>query len=129
MIFVKMAKFKSLRETDRGQRRIARSVILAHKVPKTIHKFLVLVEGIDDLPIYYKFFNIDVVDIKDCNGCEHVNTVHETIKNETNFKFLSILDSDFKRLDGIEPFDTNVFYTDYHDSELMITEYLSLIHI
>lgn len=118
-----MAKFKSLRETDRGQRRIARSVILAHKVPKTIHKFLVLVEGIDDLPIYYKFFNIDVVDIKDCNGCEHVNTVHETIKNETNFKFLSILDSDFKRLDGIEPFDTNVFYTDYHDSELMITEY------
>lgn len=75
-----MAKFKSLRETDRGQRRIARSVILAHKVPKTIHKFLVLVEGIDDLPIYYKFFNIDVVDIKDCNGCEHVNTVHETIK-------------------------------------------------
>lgn len=113
MIFVKMAKFKSLRETDRGQRRIARSVILAHKVPKTIHKFLVLVEGIDDLPIYYKFFNIDVVDIKDCNGCEHVNTVHETIKNETNFKFLSILDSDFKRLDGIEPFDTNVFYTDY----------------
>lgn len=123
MIFVKMAKFKSLRETDRGQRRIARSVILAHKVPKTIHKFLVLVEGIDDLPIYYKFFNIDVVDIKDCNGCEHVNTVHETIKNETNFKFLSILDSDFKRLDGIEPFDTNVFYTDYHDSELMITEY------
>ena len=122
MIFVKMGKFRSLRETESGQKRIARSIILAHKMPLTISKFLVLVEGIDDVAIYNKFFNMDEVDIKDCNGCEHVKTVHETIKKETNYRFLSILDSDFKRLDGIDPFDTNVFYTDGHDSELMLIE-------
>ena len=122
MIFVKMGKFKSLKEIDSGQKRIARSIILGHKMPSTISKFLVLVEGIDDVVIYNNFFNIDEVDIKDCNGCDHVKTVHETIKEETNYRFLSILDSDFKRLDGIEPFDTNVFFTDGHDSELMLIE-------
>lgn len=67
-----MGKFRSLRETESGQKRIARSIILAHKMPLTISKFLVLVEGIDDVAIYNKFFNMDEVDIKDCNGCEHV---------------------------------------------------------
>ena len=34
MIFVKMGQFKSLRETEKGQKRIARSILLAHKVLK-----------------------------------------------------------------------------------------------
>lgn len=123
MIFVKMGQFKSLRETEKGQKRIARSILLAHKVPQTINKFLVLVEGIDDLPIYRKFFDMNNVDIKDCNGCEHVKVVHDTIKQERegNKPFLSILDSDFNQLNGNVPFDSNVFYTDYHDSELLIS--------
>ena len=123
MIFVKMGQFKSLRETEKGQKRIARSILLAHKVPQTINKFLVLVEGIDDLPIYRKFFDMNKVDIKDCNGCEHVKVVHDTIKQERegNKPFLSILDSDFNQLNGNVPFDSNVFYTDYHDSELLIS--------
>ena len=123
MIFVKMGQFKSLRETEKGQKRIARSILLAHKVPQTINKFLVLVEGIDDLPIYRKFFEMNKVDIKDCNGCEHVKVVHDTIKQERegNKPFLSILDSDFNQLNGNVPFDSNVFYTDYHDSELLIS--------
>ena len=123
MIFVKMGKFNSLRETDKGQKRIARSILLAHKVPQTIHKFLVLVEGIDDLPICRKYFDLNKVDIKDCNGCKHVKAVHDTIKQERvgNKPFLSILDSDFNQLNGNAPFDSNVFYTDYHDSELLIS--------
>ena len=123
MIFVKMGQFKSLRETEKGQKRIARSILLAHKVPQTINKFLVLVEGIDDLPIYRKFFDMNKVDIKDCNGCEHVKVVHDTIKQERegNKPFLSILDSDFNQLNGNVPFDSNFFYTDYHDSELLIS--------
>lgn len=123
MIFVKMGQFKSLRETEKGQKRIARSILLAHKVPQTINKFLVLVEEIDDLPIYRKFFDMNKVDIKDCNGCEHVKVVHDTIKQERegNKPFLSILDSDFNQLNGNVPFDSNVFYTDYHDSELLIS--------
>lgn len=118
-----MGQFKSLRETEKGQKRIARSILLAHKVPQTINKFLVLVEGIDDLPIYRKFFDMNKVDIKDCNGCEHVKVVHDTIKQERegNKPFLSILDSDFNQLNGNVPFDSNVFYTDYHDSELLIS--------
>lgn len=95
-----MGQFKSLRETEKGQKRIARSILLAHKVPQTINKFLVLVEGIDDLPIYRKFFDMNKVDIKDCNGCDHVKAVHDTIKQEReiNKPFLSILDSDFNQL-------------------------------
>lgn len=105
MIFVEMGQFKSLRETEKGQKRIARSILLAHKVPQTINKFLVLVEGIDDLPIYRKFFDMNKVDIKDCNGCEHVKVVHDTIKQERegNKPFLSILDSDFNQLNGNVP--------------------------
>ena len=123
MIFVKMGQFKSLRETEKGQKRIARSILLAHKIPQTINKFLVLVERINDLPIYRKFFDMNKVDIKDCNGCEHVKVVHDTIKQERegNKPFLSILDSDFNQLNGNVPFDSNVFYTDYHDSELLIS--------
>ena len=105
MIFVEMGQFKSLRETEKGQKRIARSILLAHKVPQTINKFLVLVEGIDDLPIYRKFFDMNKVDIKDCNGCEHVRMVHDTIKQESKMAFISILDADFNQLNGVPPFE------------------------
>lgn len=121
MIFVKMGQFKSLRETEKGQKRIARSIIMSHKVPQTINKFLVLVEGIDDLPIYSKFFDVNKVDIKDCNGCDHVKAVHDTIKQESKMAFISILDADFNQLNGVPPFDNNAFYTDFHDSELLIS--------
>ena len=121
MISVKMEKFKSLRTITQESNLIAREVILAHKADKeTIKKVLVLIEGTDDKSVYSVFLDVDKVDFKDCNGCLNVEKQHDTLKKEHGSVFISILDSDFKRMDTMPDHDENLFYTDYHDSEMQM---------
>lgn len=121
MISVKMEKFKSLRTITQESNLVAREVILAHKADKeTIKKVLVLIEGIDDKSVYSVFLDVDKVDFKDCNGCLNVEKQHDTLKKEYGSVFISILDSDFKRMDAMPDHDENLFYTDYHDSEMQM---------
>ena len=121
MISVKMEKFKSLRTIAQESNLVAREVILAHKADKeTIKKVLVLIEGTDDKPVYSVFLDVDKVDFKDCNGCLNVEKQHDTLKKEHGSVFISILDSDFKRMDAMPDHDENLFYTDYHDSEMQM---------
>lgn len=121
MISVKMEKFKSLRTITQESNIVAREAILAHKADKeTIKKVLVLIEGTDDKSVYSVFLDVDKVDFKDCNGCLNVEKQHNTLKEEYGSVFISILDSDFKRLDVVPNHDENLFYTDYHDSEMQM---------
>lgn len=121
MISVKMEKFKSLRTITQESNIVAREAILAHKADKeTIKKVLVLIEGIDDKSVYSVFLDVDKVDFKDCNGCLNVEKQHDTLKKEYGSVFISILDSDFKRMDAMPDHDKNLFYTDYHDSEMQM---------
>lgn len=121
MISVKMEKFKSLRTITQESNIVAREAILAHKADKeTIKKVLVLIEGTDDKSVYSVFLDVDKVDFKDCNGCLNVEKQHNTLKKEYGSVFISILDSDFKRLDVVPNHDENLFYTDYHDSEMQM---------
>ena len=121
MTSVKMGKFKSLRAIVQESNLVAREAILAHKADKeTIKKVLVLIEGTDDKSVYSVFLDVDKVDFKDCNGCLNVEKQHNTLKEEHGSVFISILDSDFKRMDVMPDHDENLFYTDYHDSEMQM---------
>lgn len=116
-----MGPFKSLRATVEDSTLAAREAILAHKADKqTLRKTVVLIEGVDDRAVYSVFLNEEHVDFKDCNGCLNVEKQHSTLKRELKSRFITILDSDFKRLEGIPKHDENLFYTDYHDSEMQM---------
>lgn len=118
-----MENFAILREIAKGHKLIARNIILSHKTCDRIGKFLILVEGVDDIDIYKHFFKEDKVDLHDCHGCEVVDSVHKIIGSETGWSFLSILDSDFKRLEGLPVHPDNMFYTDSHDSEMLMVQF------
>ena len=122
MTCVRMEKFKPLKDVTEQNNLIARGIVLAHKSDKiTINKPVVLLEGLDDIPVYSVFIDKNSVDFKDCNGCINVEKCHSILKKEMKSKFITILDSDFKRLNGGTLVkDANLFYTDYHDSELQM---------
>lgn len=121
MIYVNMENYKSLKESALDKKHIARSIILSHKTPEKVGKVIVLVEGKDDICLYEKFFKDDTVDIHDCHGCDIVESVHNTFEQETsNKKFVSIFDSDFKRINERLKNRNNIFYTDVHDSEMLM---------
>lgn len=116
-----MKKYTTLKEVAHGHQLISRTIMMTHKTPNRLKKLLVLVEGTDDIPVYEVFFDKNAVDIQDCHGCVVVEDVHKIIKSETNWKYLSIRDSDFLVLGNKKKYsDDNFFYTDCHDSEMMM---------
>ena len=116
-----MKKYTTLKEIAHGHQLISRTIMMSHKTPDRLKKLLVHVEGTDDIPVYEVFFNKNFVDIQDCYGCVVVEDVHKIIKSETNWKYLSIRDSDFLVLSNKKKYsDDNFFYTDCHDSEMMM---------
>lgn len=116
-----MKKYTTLKEVAHGHQLISRTIMMSHKTPDRLKKLLVLVEGTDDIPVYEVFFDKNVVDIQDCHGCVVVEDVHKIIKSETNWKYISIRDSDFLVLSNKKKYsDYNFFYTDCHDSEMMM---------
>ena len=127
MIYAKMNNYITLKSISYNHKSIARQIILSHKNVDTINQLLVLVEGYDDRDVYQTFFANNKVDIKDCLGCDAVISVHKTIKKETKWKYISILDSDFKRLDKFPRHDINMFFTDWHDSEILMVHFEPVI--
>ena len=126
MTCAKMKYYTTLKSISSSHKSIARQIILSHKNVDTINRLLVLVEGDDDRDVYQAFFADNKVDIKDCWGCAAVSAVHETIKAEYKWKYISILDSDFKRIEGLPRHDKNMFYTDWHDSEILMVHFESV---
>ena len=126
MTCAKMKYYTTLKSISSGHKSIARQIILSHKNVDTINRLLVLVEGDDDRDVYQALFADNKVDIKDCCGCAAVSAVHETIKVETKWKYISILDSDFKRIEGLPRHDNNMFFTDWHDSEILMVHFESV---
>lgn len=116
-----MEYVRSLRESVTAED-IADGIILSHKGSKeTLAKTIVLVEGKDDVDVYKSFLNENKVDIQDCCGCNKVREVHHDMKKKHSSPYFSILDSDFIRLSGKKiKHPHNMFYTDYHDSEMLM---------
>ena len=97
---------------------------------RSLGKFSVLVEGIDDVIVYEKFFVRDKVEVCQTNGCAKlVELVEGLDKKHLENDFIGIKDSDFDVLNHVTyPFQ-NLFLTDKHDLETMMISEESLENI
>lgn len=112
---------RSLREQEQKTNTIIDRLILQWKTPQNNHKVLLLVEGPQDIEFYSRYFDGQTVGVRSSGGCSSMKKVYEGIKsNSSIFQFyLAICDSDFARINQIEPYGENVFYADTHDHEMM----------
>ena len=123
-----MEHVRSLRESVTAED-IADAIILSHKGSKeTLEKTIVLVEGKDDVDVYNSFLDENMVDFHSHDGCSKVSEVHRYMMKTHKSPFISILDSDFIRLSGKKlKHPKNMFYTDFHDSEMLMVNSLGLM--
>ena len=123
-----MEHVRSLRESVTAED-IADGIILSHKGSKeTLEKTIVLVEGKDDVDVYNSFLDENMVDFHSHDGCSKVSEVHRYMMKTHKSPFISILDSDFIRLSGKKlKHPKNMFYTDFHDSEMLMVNSLGLM--
>jgi Protein of unknown function (DUF4435) len=89
--------------------------------PRSKGKVFVLLEGESDIKLYRKLFNNDTCKIETIpggkifleKGLGDLNKIYKLI--------IGIRDADFLHLEGEKPQFSNLFLTDYHDYELMIS--------
>lgn len=99
---------------------IINEIRLSLKSPSGKNKVWILVEGIDDIKIYSKFFITDKVKFKEVPGaCEKIGPIVDILIKETR-QVIGIKDADFLRLNKTMATSKNIFITDYHDIEMMI---------
>ena len=91
--------------------------------PAHADKCILLVEGADDLDLYFKFF--DPLQVKICisNGKGFLEELFTRLK-EKDYLFFAIRDADFSRLDNEKIGDENFFLTDCHDLEMMCFKHI-----
>jgi hypothetical protein len=83
----------------------------------------ILVEGEDDCKIYSKFFDGKKTRIDFVSGGKSQLTIAlQILTIETN-RIIGIQDADFLHLEKVYPAVTNLFYTDYHDIEMMMLSF------
>lgn len=89
--------------------------------PNYRQKVVVWTEG-KDWRIYRKFFDPDKIINYGMGSCEQIEKGHHLLKSRVpSIKSIVVKDADFKRLEGDDmDADSNVFYTDGHDVEMMM---------
>lgn len=86
-------------------------------------KFYVLVEGIFDAKFYQQFFDKDKTIIKQCGGKENILNIYEKLKETLDeIDVVFILDKDYDFILGSNIVSDKVFYTDYHDLDIMLIQ-------
>lgn len=86
-------------------------------------KFYVLVEGNFDAKFYRQFFDKNKTIIKQCNGKENVLEVFENLKNDLDkTDVIFVLDRDFDFLLKLNIINEKIFYTDFHDLDIMLIQ-------
>lgn len=87
----------------------------------SINKFTVLVEGIDDIKVYEKFFSKEKVNVYQTNGCAKLVELVEKLDSQNlEDKFIGIKDADYDVLNHVTYPYPNLFLTDKHDLETMM---------
>lgn len=86
--------------------------------PANANKSILLVEGNDDLDLYFKFFDQQKVKIYPVGGKSNLDELFSKLKTK-DYIFFAIRDADFLRLDNEFISDKNYFLTDCHDLEMM----------
>ena len=95
-------------------------LMLNHTI--TDNKILVIVEGDDDCKLYSRLFENEMVYIFPADGCGHYNQILEALNDKYATRFIMIKDADFDRMNGMTPEYDNLFITDGHDMETMISD-------
>lgn len=102
-------------EQDITPERIANAIMQ----DKDFNGFYLIVEGPKDFKLYNKFFDKSWR-IKESFGCEKVKEVLEILNLRKFSKKIGIIDSDFNHILNTKTNIDGLFYTDYHDLEVMI---------
>lgn len=86
-------------------------------------KFMVLVEGIDDVKAYEKVFAKERVRVHPASGCYKLMELVKKLDEEhLEDYFISIKDADFDHLNHVTYPYPNLFVTDTHDMETMMVD-------
>lgn len=95
------------------------SVVSELRHPETRNKLIVLVEGDDDVQFYNNIMNCTNTKLIPLGGCESLECVINNLNKRYPNRLLAIRDADFKRANNESRQYVNVFWTDYHDIEMM----------
>jgi hypothetical protein len=97
-------------------------VKLLFENPQNERKVILVVEGPDDVDVYGRLMDSNVVCIyPDCN-CDKHEVILRALNGKYGSRLLAIKDADFDRLEGRIYQFSNLFLTDTHDLETMIAE-------
>lgn len=88
-----------------------------------------LVEGVKDSKLYGKFFDKNLVRIRETFGCEKLREC-KTILNKRGYEnCFGIVDRDFHEILGTLPVEDDLFVVDMHDIEILMVNSSALDHI
>lgn len=90
--------------------------------PNNKLKVLCIVEGDDDVICYSGLADISKVKFYATGGCLALEYAMQKLHKGYARRTLAIRDADFGRLNGQSPSYDNVFWTDYHDIEMMLLD-------
>lgn len=113
-----MGEFDMEERAKGSPEELAYSIKMQWDSPAFDGKTLLLVEYDADKKCYFKLFNHDNVEIRTTTGCNSMRHLFDAIQPYGIPNF-AIQDSDFSRVCGKEPLETNYFITDNHDHEMM----------
>ena len=98
------------------------AIIEYRHTEKTVAKFVVLVEGPDDVKAYRKFLDQKMTELFFCNGKDNLQRFLLELLTETE-SVIGIRDADFCNLENIKPENPHLFFTDSHDIEMTMLSF------
>ena len=113
-----MGDFDIEERTKTQLEEFANSLKMEWDSPAFDGKMLLLVEYENDKKCYFKLFNHDKVELRTTTGCNCMKRLFDVIQSYDIPNF-AIQDSDFARVCGKMPAESNYFITDCHDHEMM----------
>ena len=106
-----------------------RANAILQKLNSSNKEWVFLVEGKSDKVFFGKFVIPKCFQISICDGNSNLQQIASILKERSFTKYLGVIDSDFRKLDGDEIDDNQIFQTDFHDIEISIFESQALADV
>lgn len=90
--------------------------------PNNKGKIMCVVEGDDDVMCYSRLTDNNKMKCYPVGGCEALEYVTHKLHKTFGYRMIAIRDADFGRLNNVYPSCENLFWTDYHDIEMMLLD-------
>ncbi|WP_127494327.1 DUF4435 domain-containing protein [Acinetobacter calcoaceticus] len=107
---------------------IVNSIKLLLKHPFYSDKLILIVEGTSDIRLFRSLFDQENIKIESIDGKKNLIFSMENLISSHKDKVISICDADFDHLENLEETrnSSNIYLTDFHDSEVMMLKSDSL---